>query len=61
LTIAPSGLSGKPASAPARVRASPDLRLHWFDKAAAWMDKHPAEADKLRQYRAEAEKTLGKG
>jgi len=26
----------------------------------AWIDKHPAEAEKLRQYREEAEKVIGK-
>jgi len=37
-----------------------DRARRWFDKAAAWMDKHPAEAEKLRQYRAEAAKLLAK-
>ena len=37
-----------------------DLARRWFDKAAAWIDKHPPEAEKLRAYRAEAAKALGK-
>ena len=36
-----------------------DLARRWFDKAAAWMDNHPAEAEKLRKYRAEAAQLLG--
>ncbi len=36
-----------------------ELARRWFDKAAAWMDEHQTEADKLRQYRVEAGKLLG--
>jgi serine/threonine protein kinase len=35
-----------------------DLARRWFDKAAAWMDQHPAEAEKLRGCRAEAAQLL---
>jgi len=36
-----------------------DLARRWYDKAVAWMDKNKTEAEKLRQYRSEAEKVLG--
>jgi hypothetical protein len=36
-----------------------DLARRWFDKAVGWIDKHPAEAEKLRAYREEAAQLLG--
>jgi|GEM_PF-1063981 len=36
-----------------------DLALRWYQQAVAWMDQHPAEADKLRPYRTQAAKALG--
>lgn len=36
-----------------------DLARRWFDKAASWIDKHPAEAENLRPYRADSAKLLG--
>ena len=36
-----------------------DLARRWFDKATGWIDKHAGEAEKLRQYQAEAGKLFG--
>jgi hypothetical protein len=35
-----------------------DLAGRWFDKAVAWIDRNPAEAEKLRPLRAEAAQLL---
>lgn len=35
-----------------------ELARRWYNTAAAWMDKHPAEAEGLRPLRAEAAKVL---
>ncbi len=36
-----------------------DLARRWFDAGAEWMDKNPAEAERLNDCRVETEQTLG--
>ena len=36
-----------------------DLARRWYDKAADWLGKNPAEAEKLRAFREEASELLG--